>query len=400
MDKICPEQSSETKETKRERFNRKKIASTLLAQAMLECPSKAIQKRGRAMLECASTLILEQCSSDEKHFQHVKYCNYCKGRGCPICEVARAEKNFSIVMKGIEKLRQDGFCFMFLTLSTLNCCGEGISNELKTQSEAFYKMIRRKDFDFIEGYVSVAEVERSKHQPLSLRWNVHRHIIICMDRTYFNDPAMLSTIKKHWADCVGAKYEMTAPDIRYMSASDDGSCSAEICYTVAKYISTDSEEKRIDKEKKGKAKVEKTPIWQWTKKDIQDYLLGIHGKRLISSGGNMKMAGLEELNNEDQNENGQDKVCPVCSSQIVNVQYDHNSESKKYIKTKILTDAEVKKFFDDILWKRRRKQAKDFESSLRFRAQINKMTFEQYQFELSKWNEEKELKKFRKAENF
>lgn len=120
---------------------------------------------------------------------------FCRVRHCPVCQwrkslmwVARFLKATPMILKDYPKAR-----FIFLTLTVANCPVQDLRLTVKSMTEAWHRLIKRKEFPAI-GFAKSLEVTRGNDGSS----HPHFHILLMVDPGYFKGENYLS--QKRWTE--------------------------------------------------------------------------------------------------------------------------------------------------------------------------------------------------------
>jgi plasmid rolling circle replication initiator protein Rep len=157
--------------------------------------------------------------------------NFCNHRFCPLCAWRLTKKNalkLDSLMKYINIEHQKEFIFM--TLTTPNVPAEKLKDEIDKYNKDFTRLLKRKEFLNIKGYVRKLEVtynaERNDFHP-------HFHCIFAVNKRYFTTKEYIKhqQLLDLWRDVTGQP-EITQVSISKIEPKIDYKHSA---YEVATY---------------------------------------------------------------------------------------------------------------------------------------------------------------------
>ena len=159
--------------------------------------------------------------------------NFCSHRFCPLCAWRQTKKDalkIDVLMKyiNIENEKE----FIFVTLTTPNVPASELKNEIDFYNKSFKKLLERKEFEHIKGYIRKLEVtynaERSDFHP-------HFHIIFAVNKRYFKTKEYIKhqDLLNLWRDVTG-KPEITQVDIRRIKQNENKTEVYEIATYSAK----------------------------------------------------------------------------------------------------------------------------------------------------------------------
>lgn len=173
------------KDNKRKESNLQltKVASELIEDERINLS----KKRLKAIEECGTFL---QFATDKKIENRKLFsANFCGNRYCPICSRNKSLKDARDVKVLTEYLRDLGFEFLFITLTAPNCSQEDLKEEITRYNKSFEKMIHRKKYNFVKGYVRKLEItyNDNKESKSYNTWHPHFHILMCVKKSYFKN---------------------------------------------------------------------------------------------------------------------------------------------------------------------------------------------------------------------
>jgi len=213
--------------------------------------------------DCNTFLMFASDRTLEKKKQHKG--NSCKNRFCPICSWKKSRKDaltLSIMMEYIKEEHEKEF--IFLTLTTPNVQADKLHEEIKNYNKSFQKLVKRTEVKrILKGYARKLEVThdnnrfitdkmyKSRKSYYDIRglsvgdnnpnydtYNPHFHVLIAVNKSYFNKPNMYI---KHdrwlslWQEATDNP-DITQVDVRKVRENNKKEVSE-----VAKYSAKDSD---------------------------------------------------------------------------------------------------------------------------------------------------------------
>lgn len=171
--------------------------------------------------------------------------HFCRVRLCPMCQWRRSmmwqAKAFKVIPKIIEahpKAR-----FIFLTLTVRNCELDELRDTLASMHKAWGKLIKRKEFAPVQGWLRSVEVTRGKDDTA----HPHYHALLMVDQGYFKRGYVSQKRwTEIWQSCLGVEYtpivdvRSVRPGKREKVVGDGVLMSSAICETL-KYAVKPSE---------------------------------------------------------------------------------------------------------------------------------------------------------------
>lgn len=256
--------------------NKKTFKQTKLGKAIAEkyTPKKDLNRKGAAYIEkhvpIKSIVRFETCSDYISHLtnaemsvKRVHKTNACENRFCPICTWKTAKKDaikLSVILKAVKEI--EGKEFLFLTLTSPNCGGGELSEELDRFNKAVNKLFKRRNVArVVKGYIRKIEVTTDQEQfiteksykrkkdyfevrglkvgdpnPTYNTYNPHVHAIVVVNKSYFNKASDFISKKKWlemWQECMGDE-SITQVDVKKVQDSSNSNAVLEIAKYSAK----------------------------------------------------------------------------------------------------------------------------------------------------------------------
>lgn len=237
-------------------------------------PKKDLNRKATSYMEkhvpIKSIVRFETCSdyllfltNGEMSVKRLHKTNSCENRFCPICTWKKAKKDaikLSVMLEAVKEIESKEF--LFLTLTSPNCTGEGLREELDRFNKAVNKLFKRRNVQrVVKGYVRKIEVTTDQEQyitekaykrkkdyfdmrglkvddpnPTYNTYNPHVHAICVVDKSYFNDKNdFISKAKwlEMWQECMDDK-SITQVDAKKVRASGNSNAVLEIAKYSAK----------------------------------------------------------------------------------------------------------------------------------------------------------------------
>ena len=237
-------------------------------------PKKDLNRKAAAYIEkhvtVKSVVRFETCSNyllfltnGEMSVKRLHKTNSCENRFCPICTWKTAKKDaikLSVMLDAVKEI--EGKEFLFLTLTSPNCTGEELSEELDRFNKAVKRLFERRNVKrVVKGYVRKIEVTTDQEQyitekaykrkkdyfevrglkvgdpnPIYNTYNPHVHAIITVDKSYFNDKNdFISKAKwlEMWQECMEDK-SITQVDAKKIRSTGNSNAVLEIAKYAAK----------------------------------------------------------------------------------------------------------------------------------------------------------------------
>lgn len=109
--------------------------------------------------------------------------NFCKDRFCPMCNWRRSLKIYGQVSAIMDKLQEDNYRFLFLTLTVKNVFNYDLPNEIDALQKGWANLVKQKKFkNVVCGSFRSLEVTKNK---LTGQYHPHLHIVLAVRPSYF-----------------------------------------------------------------------------------------------------------------------------------------------------------------------------------------------------------------------
>lgn len=147
-----------------------------------------------------------------EHIKVLKTYN-CGFRLCPRCAWIKSKRMATKLATVVEYLRGEGYVFLFLTLTVVNCKREELRSTLKMMADAWAKLRRRGAFEAVDGFFRKLEVTYNKK---SDTFHPHYHVMLAVKPSYFKK-AYVKRARwlQLWQECTGDS-RIIIVDIRRM----------------------------------------------------------------------------------------------------------------------------------------------------------------------------------------
>ena len=264
---------------------------------------------------CGCSLTFKSCPNG--HGKKLCHANFCKGRGCILCNFRKSMITYHQVLAIVHRHKEiyPTDIPLMLTLTVPNCSGDKLRFLIKKMSEAFKKLSERKFFkDAVRGWFRSLEVSLAKDKT----YHPHYHILLMVPKKYFERNSGLyidrDLILKAWQECM-KDYSITQVDIRRIKRRNKNGISdeARLIGEVAKYATKPSS--YITKVSQD--------YYYADPKAVKDFHYALRGIRLLGFGGLFKKIR-RELKQEDVEKSDLIKIstdekpcfCDICSSEM------------------------------------------------------------------------------------
>lgn len=252
------------------------LKGTVLGKELLDkiTPKKDLNRKGANYLQKHVTVQTinryETCSNwmlyltnGAMSVKRLHKCNRCGNRFCPICTWSTAKKDaikISIVLEAIKEIERKEF--LFLTLTSPNCSGDELREEIDKFNKAINKLFQRRSVKrVVKGYIRKLEVTTDQEQYITEKmykrkkdyfdmrgynvgdanpqydtYNPHVHIIVAVNKSYFNTPSdFISKAKwlEMWRECMDDK-SITQVDVKKVTQNGNSNAVLEIAKYSAK----------------------------------------------------------------------------------------------------------------------------------------------------------------------
>ncbi|MBU9675201.1 protein rep [Planococcus sp. CP5-4_YE] len=237
-------------------------------------PKKDLNRKATAYIEkhvtVKSVVRFETCSdylsfltNGELSVKRLHKTNSCENRFCPICTWKTAKKDaikLSVMLDAVKEI--EGKEFLFLTLTSPNCSGEDLREELDRFNKAVKRLFERRNVKrVVKGYVRKIEVTTDQEQFITAKafkrkkdyfemrglkvgdpnptfntYNPHVHAIVVVNKSYFNKANEFISKEewlKMWQQCMGDK-SITQIDAKKIRATGNSNAVLEIAKYAAK----------------------------------------------------------------------------------------------------------------------------------------------------------------------
>ena len=157
-------------------------------------------RKADRMYACSGVLEFGEVA-DEKTGE-VRYrllrARFCRVRYCPICQWRRSlfwRARFYKTLPGL-LAKYPTARFLFLTLTVENCPVENLRETLQSMGKSWKRLIKRKEFSSVMGWVRTTEVTREKARPGYA--HPHFHCLLMVPASYFSGIGYVK--KTAWAE--------------------------------------------------------------------------------------------------------------------------------------------------------------------------------------------------------
>jgi plasmid rolling circle replication initiator protein Rep len=275
--------------------------SELIALAYLSNPE--LERYGQKVSACSEWIILNFCRVGNEIVRRVSAMK-CRVRHCPICQRARSMKLLKQMQEGLDLLVKDypKNRWVFLTLTVPNCSMEELKDVLTEMNKAWQRLIKRKEFAIVKGWLRSTEVTKGKGEENTA--HPHFHILLFVPSYYFGNGYIKQEIwAEIWKSCM--RLEVTPiVDVRAVKDLEGG---LKEVIKVAHYSVKPTE-------------ISKDPEW------FVEFHKQVFKKRFLAKGGLLKEY-LKSVKEEEDDEEGEEGEIIV-----EGVRFNWDKEIKRYAK--------------------------------------------------------------------
>lgn len=148
------------------------------------------EKKAERMRTCAEWLSFYRTEGGGLKLHNARFCRV---RLCPICQWRRSLKTFAQMSQVLDVAKNDGYEFLFLTLTMKNCTGLELSEALDKLLLSFNRFSKYKAVkQAVKGWYRGCEVT---HNIVSDTYHPHLHVILAVNKSYFKSRYYLSQEK-------------------------------------------------------------------------------------------------------------------------------------------------------------------------------------------------------------
>lgn len=200
----------------------KKAAADTVAGVYAQSANPSISKHAKNVFDCSQTLsLLSVCNEVTGEIGYKVSSWKCRERHCPVCQSARARKlhiQFCDALPAIMAEVPDGV-FLFLTMTVRNCPVTELRATLAEMGKAWQRLIQRKEFRVVKGWIRGTEVTRSDAGEA----HPHFHALLFVPGYYFAGKSYIKHERwiELWQEAAKLDYAPTV-DIRRVKVAKGG----------------------------------------------------------------------------------------------------------------------------------------------------------------------------------
>ena len=230
------------------------------------------------VFQCALYMDFKQYFENEIERLKLHKAYLCKDRLCPICAWRRSLKIYAQASAVMTEAVNQGYKFVFLTLTVKNVKSDSLDNTIQQMMKAFSKLRRRTAFiKAFHGFFRALEITYNQKTD---EYHPHFHIILAVKKSYFRSKFYLEQeqIAQMWKESMNLDYTPIV-DIRTFKSATKKEL-AKSTAEVAKYTVKDSD--YLIRDNQGDIDEERTD------KVVYTLAEALFNKRLIAWGGILK----------------------------------------------------------------------------------------------------------------
>lgn len=138
----------------------------------------------------------------------LQFANFCKDRLCPMCNWRRSLKLYGQVSAVMDVLEQQGYQFLFLTLTIKNCSASDLPKTIDVLLKGFKHLFNdnRRIRKSIKGFFRSLEITKNKKTG---EYHPHLHCILAVSPSYFKKSSEYikqSEWAEIWQKCIDVDY--------------------------------------------------------------------------------------------------------------------------------------------------------------------------------------------------
>lgn len=272
---------TENQDENNKTVDKRQFKKTTLGKELLEkyAPKKDLNRKASVYmgkhLTVKSIVRFETCSeylnfltNAEMSDKKLHRANSCGNRFCPICTWKTAKRDaikMSVMLEAVKEIETKEF--LFLTLTAPNCSAEELASEIDRFNLAVKRLFMRRNVKkVVKGYIRKLEVTTDQEQYITEKkykrkkdyfdrrgltvgdpnpqyntYNPHVHIIVAVNKSYFNKPneyiAQAEWLAM-WQECMD-DMTITQVDVKKVRNTENGKSNAVL--EIAKYSAKGSD---------------------------------------------------------------------------------------------------------------------------------------------------------------
>lgn len=288
-----------------------------------------LMEYGEKMHHCGSRLHFKGC--EKGHEKKLFNADFCKGRGCPMCQSRKSLAIFSQVLElaHAHRARYSSDIPLLLTLTIPNVSAAELKMMLDKMQKSWDKMTKRAKFkrsirSWFRSLEVTYNVEKDTYHP-------HFHVLLMVPLHYFTRERELYIDRNEWLsmwqESMGMS-EITQVDIRRVRKQNKNKPLEAIAAEVAKYATKPSNY------------IEESPNGDF--KALPEVIKTLHyalkSRRLIAFGGLfkelrkiLKQVDIEKANLDDIDDQIKLCTCSICQSDLIDMFFNWDKKRRQYI---------------------------------------------------------------------
>lgn len=180
------------------------------------------KKRGKTFEQVRSTfknksINIENCAAylkfkkDESGVKRLSKANFCHARLCPMCLWRKSNKIHRTLMDVAKHMLEQGYCFIFVTLTVKNPEAEELGNTIDKMNYALDRLMKTKKIKHgWKGYFKSLEIVHGTYEKQTGKdfWHPHIHMLVAVDKDYFYSDKYISQaeLTQDWKRCLDVNY--------------------------------------------------------------------------------------------------------------------------------------------------------------------------------------------------
>lgn len=156
----------------------------------------------------------------------LKEAHFCRVRYCPVCQWRKSLYWKAMMYQKYEQLRQEypTHRFLLLTLTLENPPIGDLRTTLQDMNKAWHRLVKRKEFGVVDGWIRTTEVTRDKERP-NTHAHPHFHCLLMVKPSYFGKGYIKQMDwVRLWADCLRVDY---LPNVDVRAVKKKGKAKGE-----------------------------------------------------------------------------------------------------------------------------------------------------------------------------
>lgn len=285
-----------------------------------------VQKYSKRTAECANGLEFGYVVDKETGELNLKLlsANFCHCRHCPICDWRRSLRAQAMFKTALPEIIENNpkSRWIFLTLTVENCEITELRETITEMNKAFMRMLKRKPFSFIKGWIKKVEVTQEKSRKNYA--HPHFHVLLMVNESYFTSRDYLSKMEwvRYWSEAMRSKVPLSI-DIQALRKKFNGNDKATIELLKTFNYSVKTSDIVND---------------DLTQKWFLEYIEQVHALKFLTSGMSLKNIFKNQKEEDETDEdliNVDENGDPVLTDEInPSLYFFYKYTQKKYVKNR------------------------------------------------------------------